>query len=411
MPHHAQHPQSPSLDPTSSDPTSSDPASSAPSRASAARSRLVRAAHSRRLIGALATVALLAVGGTTYAYASLSNEVTLTVDGQRHEVRTLGSTVGDVLAGEGIEIGEHDVVVPGPDSAVRDGALITVRYGKLVTFVIDGKETTRWITATDVQSALEQFGQSFAGAQLNVSRSLSIPRGGLDLSVVTPKRITVEVAQQRTIKRTVFASTVAEALDKAGVRLDEHDRVAPARDARVRDGDRIVFTDIRIAQRTVRNVPVPFKTYEEEDPDLYVGTSEEERAGVEGRRTVTYRLVFRNGELVRRIPIDRQIQDRPTARIVRVGTKPQPAPDYSGGNTVWDRLAQCESGGNWSINTGNGYYGGLQFSLGTWQAYGGTGLPSNASREQQIAIAEKVRAASGGYGAWPGCAAKLGLPR
>ena len=69
-----------------------------------------------------------------------------------------------------------------------------------------------------------------------------------------------------------------------------------------------------------------------------------------------------------------------------------------------------ESGGNWATNTGNGYYGGLQFSLGTWQAYGGSGLPSNASRETQIAIATKVRDASGGYGAWPGCAASLGLP-
>ena len=76
----------------------------------------------------------------------------------------------------------------------------------------------------------------------------------------------------------------------------------------------------------------------------------------------------------------------------------------------WDTVASCESGGNWAINTGNGYYGGLQFNIGTWQAYGGSGLPSNASRETQIAIATKVRDANGGYGAWPGCAAKLGLP-
>jgi ABC-type transport system substrate-binding protein len=79
-------------------------------------------------------------------------------------------------------------------------------------------------------------------------------------------------------------------------------------------------------------------------------------------------------------------------------------------DSAWDKLAQCESGGNWSINTGNGYYGGLQFNLQTWQAYGGTGLPSENSRETQIAIAEKVRAATGGYGSWPGCAASLGLP-
>lgn len=78
---------------------------------------------------------------------------------------------------------------------------------------------------------------------------------------------------------------------------------------------------------------------------------------------------------------------------------------------VWERVAKCESGGRWHVNTGNGYYGGLQFNLGTWQAYGGSGLPSDASRETQIAIATKVRDASGGYGAWPACAASLGLPR
>jgi hypothetical protein len=76
--------------------------------------------------------------------------------------------------------------------------------------------------------------------------------------------------------------------------------------------------------------------------------------------------------------------------------------------SVWDRLAQCESGGNWGIDTGNGYYGGLQFSAGTWTAYGGTGAANNASREQQIAIAEKVLAKQG-WNAWPACSKKLGL--
>jgi len=69
----------------------------------------------------------------------------------------------------------------------------------------------------------------------------------------------------------------------------------------------------------------------------------------------------------------------------------------------WDAIAQCESGGNWHANTGNGYYGGLQFNLGTWQANGGHGRPDQNTREQQIAVAERVRAASGGYGAWPVC--------
>jgi hypothetical protein len=78
---------------------------------------------------------------------------------------------------------------------------------------------------------------------------------------------------------------------------------------------------------------------------------------------------------------------------------------------TWNRLASCESGGNWHINTGNGYYGGLQFSAGTWLAYGGGKYASRAdlaSRAEQIAIAEKVLKGSG-WGAWPACSARLGL--
>ncbi|QPK79753.1 DUF3235 domain-containing protein [Corynebacterium lizhenjunii] len=77
----------------------------------------------------------------------------------------------------------------------------------------------------------------------------------------------------------------------------------------------------------------------------------------------------------------------------------------------WDRLAQCESGGNWAINTGNGYHGGLQFSASTWRAYGGgqyAPTANLATREQQIAVAERTLAAQG-WGAWPACSARLGL--
>ncbi|MFM9612319.1 transglycosylase [Streptomyces sp. V2] len=77
---------------------------------------------------------------------------------------------------------------------------------------------------------------------------------------------------------------------------------------------------------------------------------------------------------------------------------------------VWDRIAKCESGGNWHINTGNGYYGGLQFSASTWRAYGGTAYASTAdqaSREQQIAVASKVQRGQG-WGAWPVCSSRAG---
>lgn len=101
------------------------------------------------------------------------------------------------------------------------------------------------------------------------------------------------------------------------------------------------------------------------------------------------------------------------ARVFTQQTAPAvstPAPAANAG--VWDQLAQCEAGGNWSINTGNGYYGGLQFAPGTWTGNGGgqyAPTANQATREQQIAVAETIRTKSGGYGAWPACSAKLGL--
>jgi hypothetical protein len=78
---------------------------------------------------------------------------------------------------------------------------------------------------------------------------------------------------------------------------------------------------------------------------------------------------------------------------------------------TWDRLAHCESGGRWHIATGNGYFGGLQFSSSTWRAFGGkryAALPHHASRTQQVRIAERVRHAQG-WGAWPSCSRRVGL--
>jgi LysM repeat protein len=103
---------------------------------------------------------------------------------------------------------------------------------------------------------------------------------------------------------------------------------------------------------------------------------------------------------------------RTIARVVltgvAVGAPLAAAPAFASADPVnWDAIAQCESGGNWAISTGNGYYGGLQFSLSTWKANGGSGNPANASREEQIRVANNVLQ-SQGIGAWPTCGKKAG---
>jgi LysM repeat protein len=113
------------------------------------------------------------------------------------------------------------------------------------------------------------------------------------------------------------------------------------------------------------------------------------------------------GEVIRHRPLPAAASAPRSIPAVQRSSAP-PRTTTVAGNTVWDRLAQCESGGNWSINTGNGYSGGLQFSTGTWRAHGGTGSAHNASRSQQIAVAQRVLA-SQGWAAWPACSSRLGL--
>ncbi|MEJ8281042.1 transglycosylase family protein [Pseudonocardia spirodelae] len=108
-------------------------------------------------------------------------------------------------------------------------------------------------------------------------------------------------------------------------------------------------------------------------------------------------------------PKGRSLLRMAAAGVVAVGaTAAIAGPASAAPDNVWDQLAQCESGGNWAINTGNGFSGGLQFTPSTWKAFGGSGSAHNASRSEQIAVAEKVLA-SQGWGAWPSCSKKLGI--
>jgi len=379
------------------------------------RQKLARISKSRIALVGAAAVAAAAVIGTTVGYASMGKEVTLNVDGKVDHVTATGDTVGDVLKDQGISLNTHDEVAPAIDAPVNDGTTIAVRYGKPLKLNVDGDTSTYWVTATDVRGALQEINRSFDRAQLSVSRGAGITRDGLRITVATPHRLTFVVGGRHAVHKTVPAYTVAQALRAMHLKLGKHDVVRPGLHHELKPGDRIVLDRVRIVRKHFSAETVPFSTVTHDDSTMLEGHSTVVRSGRSGLRDVTYRIVFRNGHLVARKVLSQDVLRAPVARVERVGTKAAPAPtttsNFASGSTVWDALAKCESGGNWATNTGNGYYGGLQFSLGTWQAYGGSGLPSNASRETQIAIATKVRNASGGYGAWPACAASLGLPR
>jgi uncharacterized protein YabE (DUF348 family) len=390
-----------------------------PAAPSGFRGRLSRLTRSRSVLVGLAAVVVLTVAGSTWGYSALSKTVTLSVDGKNQQVTAFGGTVGDVLRSQGIHVSARDVVAPSPDEKVDDGSKITVQYARPFRLAVDGgRPQTFWVTADTVSRALAQVGASYRGADLSVSRGGLIDRSGMTLRVVTPKTLHVKLGAHKTVKRTVTALTVGGALRELGVKLDKIDKTTPGRHHRIHDGDRLVFTDLRAVEKHVSHEVLDYGTVHRDDASMAQGHTRVVRAGHTGLRNVTYRLLYRNGELVGRTVLAQHVLRQPVDEILEVGTKapapapaPAPAANYAGGSTVWDQLAQCESGGNWAANTGNGYYGGLQFTISTWQSYGGSGLPSSASRETQIAIATKIRDASGGYGAWPACSASLGLPQ
>jgi uncharacterized protein YabE (DUF348 family) len=371
---------------------------------------LNRAAHSKTALIATIAVVVLAVSGATFGYRSMTTPVTLSVDGKERDVRVMGDTVGDVLEAEGIELTSHDVVQPDADETISDGTRIAVRFGREIELTVDGKTTSHWVTATDVDGALSQIGAIYRGARLSTSRGTTIDRGGMELAVVTPKTLKVTLAGKKAKKVSVPALTVDAALRALEVDVDKRDLVFPKRGTKIDDGDKLRWVDIEVKTKRVKGESFSAATITREDSSSPEGTETVVRSGETGMRNVVYKIRYRNGHEVNRSIVKAKVLDEPVARIVEVGTQEVATTNYAGGSTVWDALAQCESGGNWAINTGNGYYGGLQFNLGTWHAYGGSGYPHQNSREAQIAVAERVRAATGGYGSWPGCASSLGLP-
>jgi uncharacterized protein YabE (DUF348 family) len=368
-------------------------------RASNTHPVLSRLIHNKLLLGGLVGAIVLALGGTAAAYMTFSRTVTLSIDGHESQVRTFGDHVGDVLAAKGITPDEHDSVVPSVDSRINDGSRIAVRLGRPLTLSIDGDHRTLWTTATTVSGAIGQLGLHLGSSALSVSRGADIDRSGMALSVTTPKLVTLKVANSKVQRHNIPARTVGDLLQQVGAGVDRNDIVRPSRSAALTDRTKIVVTKIGVRTKHVPRETIPASVREQKDGTMMAGDTETVRQGSDGMRDVTYQVKFRNGEVVTRKVVKQRVLRQPVASIIKVGTK-------TVDTGVWDAIAACESGGNWAANTGNGYYGGLQFNLGTWSAYGGSGRPDQNSREQQIAVAERVRDASGGYGAWPVCGSR-----
>jgi uncharacterized protein YabE (DUF348 family) len=381
----------------------------------------------RKIIPVVAVGAALAVVGTTVGYTATNKDVTVSVDGQARSVQTRAGTVGELLADQGIAVGDRDVVAPAATTAVTDGTRVAVQFARQVSFTVDGKPRTVWTTATSLDAALGALGVNTAGAELSTSRSTAIGRQGLAVDIATLKSVTVDAAgKKRTVHTT--GTTVADAIAAAKITVDGNDKLTPKPTATLVSGAKVIYTRVDVST-VKKKEKVAFASVRKQTSALVRGRTRIDTEGRAGTRTLTYRVVRENGKVTSRKRTASKVTSEPRSRVVLVGTKAPKVvhsrPVHSSGGSsnggsssgssgggvsggVWDKIAACESGGNWSINTGNGFYGGLQFTLSTWHAYGGSGMPNHAGKAAQIAVAKRVQAAQG-WGAWPACTAKLGL--
>ena len=358
--------------------------------------------HKKSVFVAANAAVLVVLAGSTAAYAGLSKDVSVSLDGQATNIRTLSGTVASALASDGITLTPKDKIkVDGKPASktdpIDDGAKVAVTFAKPVIVAVDGKAEKATVHDQTVGDVLDRFGvKPSAKAFVSDDASKRLSRAGTRIVVSNPKDLTIE-ADGKTETLTSTAPTVGAVLKEAGVELDGNDEVEPAVGELLADGDQVKVTRIELAKKTeVVDVEQPVRY--KDDKTMEKGTTKVLDPGQEGRVRERVLVTEADGRERSRLVLDSAQLAEPETRIVARGTAPAPAEPVG----VWDKIAACESGGNWQINTGNGYYGGLQFSAATWKSVGGPGLPHEHSREVQIKYAKILQARSG-WGQW-GCA-------
>lgn len=345
------------------------------------------------------------------------DRIAIAVDGEVVRLRSYADTVDEALAAAGVEVGPDDAVAPSMDAPVADGLDIEVVRAVPVTLVVDGRTAVLPVAGQTVGDVLVAAGiGDVRGLSVTPDPSTPLSRARR-VEVVDPVTVRIRVGDRRHVVR-MREGTVADALDLARVHVRERDRVSMPLDAELTADRATVTVTRRDVDRVVEKVRLPFDERVVETDELFEDERELVQEGAEGLRRDVYRVLLVNGEERSRERIRRRVVRRPVDRVIHVGTRPRPEPEPEPAppppapaedDSVWYRLADCESGGNWAAQ--GTYHGGLQFHPDTWNAWKPSGYPAyayQASAAQQITVGKRLHAARG-WSPWPHCSQKLGL--
>jgi uncharacterized protein YabE (DUF348 family) len=351
----------------------------------------------------LQTLVLTSLVAATAGLAVGAKQVTLLLDGTPRVLTTHGHTVAGVLAQAGITVGKHDLLAPDRQVAVTSGSYVVLRRGRPVTIDIDGHPRRIWVTARSVDELLAQIGLRGGGLWVSASRSRRIGLNGLALRMRLPKVATV-VADGRAAVLNTTVGTVRELLAQTHVALGPSDRASVPLDTLITDGLIVTVTRIRGTTGLV-NVATAPPILRKPDPTMSVGQTRVLDPGLPGVTLQTWFYTITNGKVTGKRLVSQVIRSHPRTRILAVGTKAGPAPSADGLN--WAALARCESGGNpKAVNPSGRYFGLYQFSISTWHAVGGAGIPTDASPAEQTYRAQLLYKRAGA-GQWPVCGRQL----
>lgn len=350
----------------------------------------------------LLVVVLLAV-----AVLSRSRKVVLEVAGQAETVRTYAGTVAGLLERRDVAVGDDDRIrPPGPTPLDDVERVEVVRNVGFSIWGADGGVRHLSAPVETVAGALEAAGTRLpSGAEVSPPRSAGV-RDGTRIRIRPPRRVTLVRGGEEARSLTTTAATVGGALESAGVRLGPLETAVPGPDTRLeRGGNRVRLrrASFRTVTRTVRVDP---PERHRETAELIRGRTRVVQSGEPGRAREVHRLTYVGGRLSERTLVSRTVLSQPTPRIVAVGTREPPSP---GDDTIWYRLAACETDGRWHIDAL--YDGGLQFDPETWSHNKPAGYPDyayEATPAQQIAVARIVQRRFG-WEPWNACARQLGL--
>lgn len=346
--------------------------------------------------------------------------VTVTVDGKPTQKWTTARTVDEAMNQLGLDDKKYEVSADRSRTIGLDGISLTAQAITSVHLIDRGKAATDVRTPVKtVDALLKERGITLgANDRMNVKATDELTNG-MTIVIRALPVISLTVGTAPATAAVVDAPDVAGLLAAKGVTLGANDQVKPSPETLLAPDMQVVVTRVE-KQRVENTVAIPQPAAEKVDDDtLYQGTTKVRTAGVDGQVKVVSENTIVNGSQTSSVEISRETIKEPVREVVRVGTKERPAaPEAPAGgentgaaghngswSVNWDAIAQCESTGNWSINTGNGYYGGLQFNQRTWDGAGGQDFaprPDLATKEQQIAMAERLYAARG-VSPWPTC--------